>query len=159
MPGINAVHIGDGSFSLTGTNVMEPATYEWYSQEMDKVGEGQTVIVNREDVGDVCVLKVTLEDDGNEGCAVTNLDNVMPMIELVSPVPLNGDAEVVLTSEAVEAMSVRVVSITGNQNVLESSISTGERYLVLPTANLPTGQYAICLLHNGEIIQSVNVVK
>ncbi len=157
-PHVQSVKGQQDSYVLTETAVSEPARYEWYDVEMEKIDDGKTVTVNRQQVGDACILKVTMSADGREEYAVAQLDGVVG-IQRVSPVPFDGTLTVTLTAGADSGMSLRVIAVSGTTTPIEVAIPEGQNEVAIPTASLPDGQYAVCLMHNGGIVQSVNVVK
>ena len=157
-PRVQSVKGLSDNYQLTETAISDPAQYEWYDTAMDKVGEGKSVTVNRQQTGDVCVLKVTMADDGHEEYAVAQLDGA-PGIQSVSPVPFDGTLTITLTAPAETGMALRVVAVSGTVTPIEVAIPVGASEVMLTTASLPSGQYVVGLTHNGEIVQSVNVVK
>ena len=158
VPGISTSPENGGRCLLTETNVTEPARYEWYSAEMNKVDEGKAVSVSRDDTGDWCVLKVTFAGSGREEYAVAPL-SALPGIERVSPVPFDGTMTVRLTGPAEAGMGVRIVSVARASTPMEAALPPGAVELDLSTAALPAGQYVVCLTHNGGVVQSVNAIK
>ena len=157
-PNIQSFGMPNGNYSLTETNISEPAQYEWLDVDLEKFGEGKSVIANKNNVGNYAVLKVTRYSDGLEQYAVASLDGV-PAIASVTPVPFDSEISVNLTAGAVAGMSVRIVSGLGLAQPVEQAIVCGSENIVVNTASLPAGQYVVSLLHNNEVVQSVNVVK
>ena len=90
--------------------------------------------------------------------AVAPLDGV-PGIESASPVPFDGYINVLLTDNAVSGMSVRLVPVINNVNPIEQSIIEGSNNVIVNTSSLPNGQYVLCLMHNGNLVQSINIYK
>lgn len=150
--------MSNGNYSLMETNVNEPARYEWMDGGFEKFGEGKSIVASKNEIGDYAVLKVTLTSDGREQYAVAALDGV-PAIASVTPVPFDSQISVNLTAGAVAGMSVRIVSVLGTTQPIEQVITSGNNNVVVNTASLPAGQYVVTLLHNNEVVNSVNIIK
>lgn len=69
------------------------------------------------------------------------------------PSPIND----INLSEA--GMSVRIVPVINAVSPIEQGIAEGSSSVTVGTASLPAGQYVLCLLHEGNVVQSVNIIK
>ena len=156
LPGIMSNRMQGNNFELTATNITESSKIEWFDANL--IDEGQTVVVNRDNIGDVCVLRVTLNRNGSEAYAVATLDGV-PAMERVIPMQMGSVISVRLTDTAVEGMSVRIIPVMGVVPITEHLIPVGETDISVPSESLPGGQYIVCLMHNGIIIQSEHILK
>ena len=157
-PGILMSRGTTGEYQLTAVNIAQSAHCQWLDGELTPIADGETVAVRRDEVGDVCVLKVTPSDGGADAYAVATLDGT-PTIEHLSPVPLGDFVSVSLTGPAAPDMCVRITSVNNQTTFVEECIEEGESETMLNTSALPNGQYIISLIQNGNIVQSVNVIK
>lgn len=66
---------------------------------------------------------------------------------------------VLLTDNALAGMSVRIVPVINAVSPIEQGIAEGSSSVTVGTASLPAGQYVLCLMHEGNVVQSVNIIK
>ena len=56
-------------------------------------------------------------------------------------------------------MNRRIVPVINAVSPIEQGIAEGSSSVTVGTASLPAGQYVLCLMHEGNVVQSVNIIK
>ena len=74
------------------------------------------------------------------------------------PVPLGSSLTICLTGEAVDGMMVRIYPVSGGLPI-EQMLIAGQSEAVINTGNLLPGYYVVALMRNGQVLQSLQVVK
>lgn len=96
-----------------------------------------------------CYSSYTITVTPSDGSNSATVSATSPTITL----PIND----INLSEA--GMSVRIVPVINAVSPIEQGIAEGSSSVTVGTASLPAGQYVLCLMHEGNVVQSVNIIK
>jgi len=77
----------------------------------------------------------------------------------VSPNPVGNQANVTLALPAKQGSAIRLTSVSQSQPAIELALVPGEKSCILDTSSLTAGAYVVNLLVNGDVADSVQVIK
>ncbi|MCR4918521.1 MAG: hypothetical protein K5928_01720, partial [Prevotella sp.] len=140
---------------LTAAGVDEPASYEWYDAEGNKVATGRSVAVPQK-TGSYTV-KVKADSDGAVGYASIAIDSGLH-IAGISPVPFGQSISVTLSAPAYSNTTIRLTPVGTAGKAHEIRVNEGELRIDIATTEYVKGTYLVTLLHDGQALDSRQIV-
>jgi len=122
------------------------------------ISEGKKVVLGTDFKTGEYLLATTNKPNGTTEFVTTTLNGTNSILS-VSPNPVGNQANVTLALPAKQGSAIRLTSVSQSQPAIELALVPGEKSCILDTSSLTAGAYVVNLLVNGDVADSVQVIK
>lgn len=157
-PGIVVTNNADEGCALEATNVAPESECQWYDPSASLISEGKKVVLGTDFKTGEYLLATTNKPNGTTEFVTTTLNGTNSILS-VSPNPVGNQANVTLALPAKQGSAIRLTSVSQSQPAIELALVPGEKSCILDTSSLTAGAYVVNLLVNGDVADSVQVIK
>lgn len=157
-PSIVVTNSDDEGCALEATNLAPGSECQWYDPSASLISEGKKVVLGTDFKTGEYLLATTNKPNGTTEFVTTTLNGTNSILS-VSPNPVGNQANVTLALPAKQGSAIRLTSVSQSQPAIELALVPGEKSCILDTSSLTAGAYVVNLLVNGDVADSVQVIK
>ncbi|MBO5628828.1 MAG: hypothetical protein J5965_07090, partial [Aeriscardovia sp.] len=155
-PIIQMAENNDGSAQLEALNTHSGSSHEWYSDGGELKGESQSISLTQNELHGNMLLRVVDQETSSVQLASINLDKAN---QISSVQYLDGQGfDITLFRPSSSDAVICVTSLLTAEIVARSEISQGTSSIMLPSTSISAGLYAVTLIVDNAIADTVQLV-